>query len=286
MKSSIGIWIKKHQLITFFVLAYAIMFGVLFSFVALNPGQPIKPWSAVWFFSIFSPSFSALIVTGVTGGLPEIKKLLAGFTRWKVDLRWYFWAAFLIFGPLAISLTYKLIMRSSSGFLPENSLTSMLGMILFKLFSGPISEEMGWRGFALPRLQERYSALKSSLILGVIWCCWHIPLFFTTGADQMSIPFPIYLVLVLTLAIFLTWLYNNTQGSLVITVMGHFCYNLTGFLTGVLKWMPAMLVYMSAGPLLAMVVVAVIFIFSPRYLSKKPAMELPFRIDQAEKMAA
>ena len=124
---------------------------------------------------------------------------------------------------------------------------SMLGTILFSLFYGPIAEELGWRGFALPRLQSKHTALVSGLILGVILTRWHIPLFFVTGATQMSIPFQIYMVLALTITIYLTWLYNNTHGSLIITVLGHFTYNLTGFLTSVLGLMPCMLFYMTAG---------------------------------------
>jgi membrane protease YdiL (CAAX protease family) len=93
----------------------------------------------------------------------------------------------------------------------------------------------------------------------------------------MSIPFPIYLILVTTIAVYLTWLYNNTHGSLVISVLAHFFYNLTAFLTGVLRLMPAMLFYMTAGPLLARVVVAMIVVYGPRHLSKEPIGELPIQ---------
>jgi len=276
MKTAIANWIKKHQLISFFCLAYLIMFGVTFAFIILKPSQPLQRWSLVWFFSIFSPSISALVITGIIGGIPEIKRLLSGFTRWKVGFGWYFWAAFLILGPLAITLIYRTLGNSGPGLAPGETIPSMLGIIIFTFFSGPVAEELGWRGFALPRLQSKYNALVSSLILGVIWTCWHIPFFFLTGATQMSIPFPIYLMLVSTVAVYLTWLYNNTNGSLVITVLAHFFYNLTAFLTGVLNLMPAMLFYMTAGPLLALTVVAVIIIFGPRYFSRKPVSELPF----------
>lgn len=270
-------WIQKHQLLAFFTLSYLIIFGVMFSYIYFNPDQPLQPWSLVWFFAIFSPSISALIVTGVIGGIPEIRRLLTGFTRWQVGWRWYFWAAFLILGPLAITLIYKALGNPGAGVKPGETMASMAGIILFNLFSGPIAEELGWRGFALPRLQAKYNALVSSLMLGVIWTCWHIPLFFTTGATQMSIPFPIYLVLVLTITVYLTWLYNNTHGSLIITVLAHFFYNLTSFLTAILRLMPAMLFYMTAGPLLALVVVMLIFVYGPRYLSKKPVTELPLQ---------
>jgi hypothetical protein len=277
LKSALVTWIKNHQLISYFVVAYLIMFGVMFSFIALNPSKPLQPWSPVWFFSIFSPSISALIVSWIIGGKSEVKHLLAGFTRWKIGFRWYFWAAFLFLGPLVIAFIYMALGHPFPGLQPGVTITKMLGIILFTLFSGPVAEEMGWRGFALPRLMKKFNALVSSLILGVIWTCWHIPFFFSTGATQMSIPFPIYLVLVVTVTVYLNWLYINTRGSYIITILGHFSYNMTGFLTGVLVLMPAMLFYMTAGPLLGLVVVGIVIIFGPRYLSKKPVAELPFQ---------
>ena len=277
MGTNIVNWIKKHQLIAFFVVTYLITFGVQFGFIYLDPGKPLQPWSLVWFFSVFGPSFSALIITGITSGMAGVKSLLSGFLRWKVGFRWYLAAAFLFLAPVVIALIYLALGNASPGPLPGETTASMLGTIIFTLFSGPLAEELGWRGFALPRLQEKYNALLSSLILGVIWTCWHIPLFFITGATQMSIPFPIYLVLVLTLTLYVTWLYNNTRGSLIITVLGHFSYNLTGFLTGVLRLMPAMVFYMTAGPLLGLLVVGMVILFGPRYFSKKAKTDLPFQ---------
>jgi membrane protease YdiL (CAAX protease family) len=155
-----------------------------------------------------------------------------------------------------------------------------LNLLSFQLFSGPIAEEMGWRGFALPRLQAKYNALVSSLILGIIWTFWHLPLFFMTGATQVSIPMPIYLMLVVTVTIYLTWLYNNTRGSLIITILAHFAYNLSSTLiAGVVSLMPAMTFCITAGPLLLLCTVAVAIIYGPKYLSKKPATELPFHKD-------
>ena len=276
MNTAIVNWIKKHQLISFFGFAYAIMFGVLFTFKGLNPSKPLVPWSLVWFFSIFSPSFSALIVAWIIGGVPEIKRLLAGFTRWKMGFRWYFAAAFLFLGPLVIALVYKALGNPAAGLQPGATFSSLAGIVVFTLFSGPIAEEMGWRGFALPRLQSKHNALVSSLILGTIHCFWHLPLYFITGSSQIGIPFPIYFVLVVTQAIYATWLFNNSHGSLILTILAHFAFNLTGFLTGPLGMMPPMVFYMTAGPMLGVVVVAIIFGFGPRYFSKKPVVEMPF----------
>ncbi len=271
-------WIGKHQLIAFFLLAYGIMFGVLFGYILLQPGRPLDPWSPVWALGVFSPTISALFVSWVSGGVSEVKRLLSGFTRWKVGWAWYFAAGFLILGPFAIAVVYMALGNPPAGLRPGVTAWALLETVVFQFFSGPFSEEAGWRGFALPRLQSRFNALASSLILGVIWTFWHLPLFFLTGATQVSIPMPIYLLLVVTVTVYLTWLYNSTRGSLIITVLAHFAYNLSSTLiAGVVSLMPPMTFYMTAGPLLFLVVIGVVVYFRPRYLSHKPVEELPFQ---------
>lgn len=276
-------WISKHQLITFFVISYLIMFGILFGFALLQPDQPLPSWSLVWFLAVFSPTFSALIVSSVIGGVNEVKRLLSGFTRWRVGWGWYFAAAFLLLGPFVIGLVYISLGNPAVWLKPGWTIPLLLTQALYQLLSGPLSEEAGWRGFALPRLESKYNALASSLILGVIWTFWHLPLFFITGQTQVGIPLPIYLFLVITITIYLTWLYNNTRGSLIITVLAHYCFNLTGlFITGAVSLMPAMIFYMTAGPLLFLVVVGIVIYFKPKYLSRKPLAELPFQKENNE----
>lgn len=268
----------KNPLFSFFVLAYLIMFGSYFSFIILRPGEPNKEWSLVWFLGAFSPTISAIIVSWAMGGFNQVKRLLSGFAKWKVDFFWYFAATFLFLGPLLIAFIYGLLGNPVIGLRPGITIPMLIGQIFFQMFSGPISEEAGWRGFALPRLQKKYNALISSLILGVVWTCWHTPLFFLTGATQMTIPFPIYMVLVVTQTIYATWLYNNTEGSLVITTLAHFSFNLTGTLiTGLVSLMPPMLFYMTAGPSLFVIVVVVIFVYGAKFLSRNPNKELFFQ---------
>jgi membrane protease YdiL (CAAX protease family) len=270
-------WMCRHQLISFFVLTYAIMYGVMFGFIYLRPGQPLQPWSLVWAVGIFSPTISAIFLSWMIGGVTEVKHLLAGFTRWKVGVGWYLAALFLLLGPLVIAMVYIALGHPPVGLRPGVTLFSLLGITLFQLFSGPIAEEAGWRGFALPRLESKHGALVASLILGAIWTFWHLPFFYMTGATQMGIPMPIYLFLVVTLTIYLTWLYNNTRGSLAITTLAHFTYNLSSTLiAGAVILMPAMIFYITAGPLLFLVVVGVVIYYGPRNLSKKPVTELPY----------
>jgi membrane protease YdiL (CAAX protease family) len=271
-------WIKKHELTSFFVLSYAIAYISVFGYIYLKPGQPMAAWSLVWFFFVFSPTISAVFCAWALGGWSEVKHVLSGFTRWKVGFGWYFAAAFLLLGPFVISLIYISLGNPATGLRPGWTIPLLLGQVFTQLFAGPASEEAGWRGFALPRLEAKHSALVSSLILGVIWTFWHLPLFYLTGATQMSIPMPIYLVLTISVSTYLTWLYNNTRGSLIITTLGHFSYNLTGtLLTGPLSLMPAMVFYLTAGPLLFLIVVGVVVYYGPKNLSRKPVTELPFQ---------
>jgi len=272
-------WIQKHPLICFFGLTYAIAFGVTFAYIALKPGQPSERWSLDWFLNAFSPTLSALILSWIIGGGAAVRHLLSGFTRWKVGVWWYFAAAFLFLGPLAFALVYRALGNPIPGIQPGTTLAMISGQLIFNLFSGPLAEEAGWRGFALPRLQERFNALTSSLILGVIWCLWHLPLFFLPGSSQQGIPFPIYLLLVVTLGIYFTWLYNNARGSLIITVLAHFAFNISGgFLAGTLGLLPPMVLYIAAGSTLVLTVIGVVIYFGPKTLSRKPTGELPLQI--------
>lgn len=269
------LWIQKHQLLSFFTLTYLIAFGATFAVIFLHLGKAAQPWSWDWFINAFSPTISAIIISGIIGGKAEIMRVLSGFTRWKVGLRWYLAAAFLVLGPLVFALIYIALGNPITGIKPGVTASMLLGQFIFTLFSGPLAEEAGWRGFALPRLQSKHNALLSSLMLGVVWCCWHIPLFFVPGSSQQGIPFPIYLMLVVTLAIYFTWLYNNTQGSLIITVLAHFSFNLSGgFIAGTLGLLPPMLLYIAAGSMLVLTVIWVVFYFGAKTLSRKSSDEI------------
>jgi membrane protease YdiL (CAAX protease family) len=271
-------WLRKHQLLSFFILSYAIAYTAVFGYIYLQPGQAMAPWSLTWFVFVFSPTISAIFLAWIDGGVTAVKRLLAGFVRWKVGVRWYFAAAFLFIGPLVIAVIYIALGNTPIGLRPGWTIPLLVAQMFTQFFAGPASEEAGWRGFALPRLEAKYNALVSSLILGVIWTFWHLPLFYLTGATQMSIPLPIYLALTITLTTYMTWLFNNTRGSLIITTLAHYSYNLTGtLLTGPLSLMPAMVFYLTAGPLLFLLVIGIVIAFGAGNLSRKPATEMPFQ---------
>jgi hypothetical protein len=93
---------------------------------------------------------------------------------------------------------------------------------------GPIGEEFGWRGFALPRLLDRYSALPASIGLGLIHTAWHLPLFFIPGMPQTQVCFPLFTLGVVSIAIFDTALYLRTDANLLLAILVHLFANVCG----------------------------------------------------------
>lgn len=109
----------------------------------------------------------------------------------------------------------------------------------------------------------------ASLILGVVWACWHLP-FYATSAGGVGIPFSAYVALVIVMAVFLTWLYNNTKGSLLICVIAHFSFNAaSAFIAGYLGLLPRMVFNIGCSIGLGLLVVAIVAHYGPTHLSKK-----------------
>ena len=178
--------------------------------------------------SSWSPSFAALIVTSGTGGRAGVRKLLSGFLKWRVRPIWYGVA---IAVPIALGFSvagiYALLAGRPPGVLAGFTVPTLLGTVLNHLFRGPLGEELGWRGFALPRLQARHSALKSSLILGGGVVVWHIPTFFIQGLSGTALLtfMASFIVALISFVVVMTWLYNRTGGSLLLAVLMHLAFN-------------------------------------------------------------
>ncbi len=100
--------------------------------------------------------------------------------------------------------------------------------LLSTIVLGQAGEELGWRGYALPRLAARFGYAWSSLIIGTIWALWHLPLFYIAGADKTGQSFPIWGLSVIALSVAITWLYDHTGGSLLLTMLMHAATNNLG----------------------------------------------------------
>ena len=178
-------------------------------------------------FGGYGPSIAALVLTGRRKGRKEVKALLARFKLWRAS-PWVHLVVWL--GPSIFLATAMLMAPDATSRLGE-PVWSRLKLVPLAFVAaipfGPLGEELGWRGYALPRLQGRYSALSSSLMIGVAWTFWHTPLFWAPAGTTISgSPITIwavgkYLITLMGLSVLYTWVFNNSRGSVALAVAFH-----------------------------------------------------------------
>lgn len=193
--------------------------------------ETIKQFVKFFFIGVYGPAVSAIAVTlyfnGFSGLIIFFKKLVI----WKVPIKNYL---VIIFLPLICLLSgvglYSLFI-GDVGHFDSRTIVVIPSIIWASLPAGPLGEELGWRGLLLPELQKKIPALQSSLIIGVIWYCWHIPLFFapfgTLVSDAPLTFFPLlfYLIFVICSSCIYTWLFNQSKGSIFISILIHLSIN-------------------------------------------------------------
>jgi membrane protease YdiL (CAAX protease family) len=256
-------------LVRFFALTFAVTWTCFIAAAAVSgglwPAVPGLAWLRwpLLLVGAFAPSAVAVWLTaradGRAGALALLRRLLA----WRVGARWYLFAAGYM---AAIKLTVALVHRVATGAWPrfggEAWYVLLLAMVVSAVVGGPLGEEIGWRGYALPRLAERVGLARASLLLGVIWAGWHLPVFFIPGLDQFGQSFPVYLLQVTALSVAFAWLYGHTNGSLLLAVLFHSAINQSkdivpsrlttpenpfALSTSLVAWLTVLLLWVCAG---------------------------------------
>jgi len=231
MKNSLNNFLKQHSIVSYFILAYAISWAIEIPLAASTQGLLRVPVPlALHYLASFGPMISALILTAVIDGKKGIRELLTGLLKWRVGLSWIFIS---ILAPIALFVIAAIVGYMTNGTLPDLYLLGevdylpylgVLGAFLLWFFTFGLGEELGWRGYALPRLQKDHTSLKATLILGVVWAFWHLPAFFykdTYIAMGLTGGLPLLLISILAASIVFTWIYNSTQGSLLMVILFH-----------------------------------------------------------------
>ena len=209
--------VRRHPLMSFFVMAYAFSWWPwpLYA-LGLSPGAIVG----------FGPFFAAVVVLALTGGKAGVMSLLRRMVRWRVAPLWYA-AALLLPVVIALGATVLNVLLGASapssaelgawpGLIPTYFLLLLIPGI------GGTWEEPGWRGYALPKLQVGRSALSASLIVGVVWAFWHLPLM-VEGVIPWS-----HLAMVTVQSVVYAWLFNNTDGSVLLAMLFHTMNNVIG----------------------------------------------------------
>ena len=202
--------IRRHPLPAFFLLAYAFSWWPAISYALTGTGPTILSCG---------PFLAAVAVLSLTGGRPGLKALFRSMRKWRVGARWW---AVAILAPVvmtaiatALNVAFGAPTPTSEDFGTwTNVLPTALIILLVPLFGGAW-EEPGWRGYALPRLLAGRSPLTASLVLGVLWAIWHVPVFLVDDQHWSD------LVLVVVVTIVLTWLWENALRSVLVAMVFH-----------------------------------------------------------------
>lgn len=211
---SVRSWVARHELGLFFVLAFLLSW-TLWPLVLLNADSaPLVP---------FGPLAAALIVSALSGGWRAVAALMSQLGRWRVRPLWYVVA---LVGPFLLTAIGGAVAVAagapSPGLGVYSDWTGIVTTLLAVAVVIGVFEEIGWRGFALPRMQRKHAALPAALVLGIIWALWHLPELVSDPSERELVP---YLLAVLAYSVLITWLYNSTRGSLPIVILFHASIN-------------------------------------------------------------
>jgi uncharacterized protein len=223
--------LARHPLISFFVIAFALAWLIevplALSANGILPKLPLLAFAIAIPAATFAPTASAFIVTGLTEGKAGVVRLLRRYVRWRVGIQWYL---FILIGiPIIVLLGAIAVPGAVAFFHPVIApllAAYPLAFVATFFLGGPLGEEPGWRGFALPRLQKTTGPLRGSVILGVLWALWHFPLFWSGVWTPPTIPnMVMFIVMITALTIIMTWVFNHAKGSLLITMLMHASFN-------------------------------------------------------------
>lgn len=270
--------VSAGSLIVFFALAYLITWGlsVLSAANVLTVEIPAVVATSAAVVLHYGPSLAAIIVVVVGARPVGLRALLKRLGQWRVGPAWYL---FVFFYPVALRLLAVSVDVALGGEWPiffgaadvpaGNPLILLPIVFLVVMFQAGLAEEIGWRGFGLPGLQQRFSALTSSLILGIAWCVWHF--------HPANLPFlaPLavwYFFNTIALTIVFTWLFNNTRGSLLIAVLFHTANNVSDWIVPVMPTIASASgtrPFIIQGGLVWMTALIAIIVYGPENLSRK-----------------
>ena len=264
---------KRHPLVAYLVVAYAFSWALWSVLLVTEPPGVMQEGISPSFILLallggIGPSLAGIVTTAIIDGKGGLRDLFARLRRWRVSIGWY--AAALLVTPLVALATFAVEWALG---MPTATLEEMIGSlpisIIWPVFAA-LGEELGWRGFYLPRLQKRHTALRSSLIVGVAWGLWHIPTQVLAFRQYgllvvFAYVFVVHIIAVTAQTTVMTWVHNNARQSLLMMVLFHFGLTSTTLVLfplsmsvveglrhqliyGAFYWLAALVVIAVAGP--------------------------------------
>jgi membrane protease YdiL (CAAX protease family) len=238
--NTIRTFIKRHPVLSYYAMVFAISWGAILLVVGLGPGgipaakEQVGALMPFMLLALFAgPSVAGLVMTGLVYGRAGFRNLLTRMTRWRVGARWY--AVALLTAPLLVTATLLALSLTSPEFLPSiftsgEKVTLVLFGIGWGLVGGGLLEELGWTGFAVPTLlRKRRGVLATGLFVGVLWGAWHFLITFwasgtSSGALSLAGFLPAVLFYVGSLPayrVLMVWVYDRSGESMLLAMLMH-----------------------------------------------------------------
>lgn len=220
----------KISVVIFFALSYALAWSV---WIPLGQYAPQHYYLVL--LGALAPTMAALVVTAFSSGRDGIRKLLSKCVLWRVPIGNYFFAVFGFLGIVLLAIgvshlffgaTWITSLELAQQFgLPEEqpALFYVYAPLIFltTFIGGPVAEELGWRGYAQPHLQQWLHPGTSGVVIGLVWSLWHLPLFFFFPRAVAGLPLGHYIPIVTALGVLFSWLYNRSKGSVLLSIIFH-----------------------------------------------------------------
>lgn len=219
-------WRRQKPLLNYFALTFAWSWACWGLSPAVKAHLPVLA-TMLMFAGSFGPSLAAVVVVTKAGGRAGLRAWMSRCLQWRIG---WGWLAFALLFPLVVMFVAARLHVALGGEVANAPASGHLLMTAANFFAvallgGPLGEEFGWRGYALPKLQERMGQRTASLGLGVMWAAWHLPLFFIDGTSQAHIPLTLFLLSVVAMSVLFAWLVQHTAGSVVAALVFHTAIN-------------------------------------------------------------
>ena len=228
-------FIKRYPVATYFALTFLISWGGILLVIG-GPGAIPAPQEEAMLLlpiavlvMVVGPSVSGILLTALVDGRAGLREVLSRLLRWRVDGRWY--AVALLTAPLSLAAVLAVLSQVSPDFLPVIVTTDDRASLLFLGIAAGLTagifEELGWTGFAIPRLRLRYGILATGLIVGYLWGAWHLLVYVwgsgdSAGAFSLSIflpTLPVFFGILPAFRVLMVWVYDRTASLLVAILM-------------------------------------------------------------------
>jgi len=218
--------VKQHSTLFFIAATFSFSWVIwLILYLSIQRILPIPWFSQHRTLTIViggsAPSLAAFGFAWLENGANGLLDLLRKITRWRINIVWYLFSILYMFAVFYLPALICNLFGDYFTISQRVAFGPLIPLFLGQIFAGPLNEEFGWRGYLLPKIQQKQSPFITSLIVGLIHGLWHLPLFLF----YLSEPLPLYLFKVVTISIIYTWMFNRTQGSLIPILLLHTFYN-------------------------------------------------------------